>query len=314
MERETQILNENFFNWLKQTGSKAFTAESPEVADLNYYLVRVEKNKSFDYLYYQRQYNNKGICRDDGFEYAGIFCRKDGKLYDWQHGVQNLVDEDVKKRSARKLKENLEAAVRQLIETAVADDRRKLRINGLSDPTWLRRWHDDQCHFAQYRARSRFLENEGLQFPIFQCAYIAKDWTEDSLLLYILDSKEYAAKEAECYWENAQEEMLFCFLSNDAETKEYQALLDDTENPVHTIKKIMMAMKKTDAKTVNVTINKEGKEFTFKTEAWDLRRDCEDYYPIWRIVAADRREFQTRFGKNTYYRPKEIVCITHGKK
>ena len=75
---------------------------------------------------------------------------------------------------------------------------------------------------------------------------------------------------------------------NDVELAEYQALVDDKDNPVHIVKKIMAAMNTTSAKTVNVTIYKDGEKFSFKTAAQELRRDCKDYYSTWNIVAADR--------------------------
>ena len=52
--------------------------------------------------------------------------------------------------------------------------------------------------------------------------------------------------------------------ANDVELAEYQALVDDTDNPVHIVKKIMAAMNTTSAKTVNVTICKDGEEFSLR--------------------------------------------------
>ena len=149
--------------------------------------------------------------------------------------------------------------------------------------------------------------------PSFQCFYEAENWTEDSLLSYILDPQGYAAKEATDYMEGNQEEKLFDFLCNDAELAEYQALVEDTDNPVHIVKKIMAAMNTTSAKTVNVTIYKDGEKFSFKTEAQELRRDCKDYYSTWNIVAADRRKFEQRFGRHAEYYPQEIIRITYAR-
>lgn len=76
----------------------------------------------------------------------------------------------------------------------------------------------------------------------------------------------------------------------------------------------MEAVAFTGAKTVTVTIRKDGQDFTFKTEACVLRRDCTNTYGTWYIAAADRREFEKRFGRGAEYAPQEIMRITYGRK
>ena len=170
------------------------------------------------------------------------------------------------------MRESLCQAVRRLVEAAVANDRRNLQITELSDPELLRKLKNEQDYYAKSKARERFLDAAEFEPPSFQCFYEAENWTEDSLLSYILDPQGYAAKEATDYMEGNQEEMLFDFLCNDVELTEYQALVDDRDNPVHIVKKIMAAMNTTSAKTVNVTVCKDGEEFSFKAEAQELRR------------------------------------------
>ena len=301
-------MNKEFLNWLGQTEDTTCTIES---AGMTYHFVRVAKSEAFDYLYCQRQYSGKELTRGGSFKYAGIFCRSDGELYDGQYDVQGLAGEDTAERCAEKLREDLQRSVRQQVEAAIGNDRRNLSITELSEPELLRKLKNEQDHYAKDEARRRFLDTVDFEPPIFRCFYDAENWTEDSLLSYILDPQGYACKEAAAYIAGNQEEMLFDFLCNDAELEEYQALMEDTENPVHTVKKIMEAMIHTSAKTVNVTIQKDGAEFTFKTEAGCLRRDCTSSYNDWEMVAADRRRFQEQFGKYADYFPKEIVRITY---
>ena len=303
-------MNKDFLNWLGQTEKNTCMVQS---AGMTYYFVRVAKNEAFDYLYCQREYSGKELARGGAFKYAGIYCRSDGELYDGQYDVLGLAGEDIEERSAGQLREDLQRNVRQLVEAAIGNDRRNLQITELSDPELLRKLKNEQDYYAKSKARERFLDAAEFEPPSFRCFYEAENWTEDSLLSYILNPQGYAAKETAAYMEENQEEMLFDFLYNDVELAEYQALLEDTENPVHTVKKIMAAMNNSSAKTVNVTINKDGEEFTFKTEAQELRRDCSDHYHVWNMVAADRQKFKERFGKNTEYYPKEIVCITYAR-
>ena len=76
---------------------------------------------------------------------------------------------------------------------------------------------------------------------------------------------------------------------------------------------IMAVMNTSGAKTANVTVRKDGKELTFKTETGDLRRDCTSGYSHWHMIAADRRRFFECFGRNAEYRPEEILRITYGR-
>jgi hypothetical protein len=82
---------------------------------------------------------------------------------------------------------------------------------------------------------------------------------------------------------------------------------------LHTLKEIMDIMKNTDCKTVNVTTIINGKEMTFKTEAYIFRHDCGNYYSSWSMPASDRRAFDEFYGRGTNCKPENIVCIKHGK-
>ena len=112
----------------------------------------------------------------------------------------------------------------------------------------------------------------------FSYNYVQNQWNEDTLLSYIADPEGYAQKRAENHIAENQENMLYACLYHDAVWKEYRAVLSDTKNTVHLIKKISAAITATSAKT-------------FKMEASDLRRDCGACYSTQSIVAADHRKF-----------------------
>ena len=133
------------------------------------------------------------------------------------------------------------------------------------------------------------------------------------MLEYILDPQGYAAREAEAYIAKNQNVILYAFLTISATAAEYKALTGNPHHPAHRVKRIMKAMNDTPAKTVRVTIRKDGVEFTFKTEADELRRDCVSYYGIWRTQASDRREFERLFGRCSHYVPEDILRIEYGR-
>ena len=49
---------------------------------MNVTLLKAPKNADFDYLYLQRHYNGESLTQNEDLEYAGIFCRQDGVVYD----------------------------------------------------------------------------------------------------------------------------------------------------------------------------------------------------------------------------------------
>ena len=98
-------------------------------------IIRVEKNADFEYLFCQRWYNKEGLVRDSTFKYAGIYCRKDGLLYDIQYNFSDIAEssEAMKERSSETLREKLKAAVREKVEAAIGDDRTNLQVTELTD-------------------------------------------------------------------------------------------------------------------------------------------------------------------------------------
>ena len=280
-----------------------------------YILIRVEKNEDFEYLFCLKRYEKSGLVRGSSFPYAGIYCRKDGLIYDADYSLTSMEDdpEPLRGRSAEALREKLKAAVRAKVEAAIGNDRKNLWITELTDSGLVRELAYTRQYRAKETARKHYLDTVEFEPQAFSCRYDPERWKEDSLLAYIADPEGYAAGQAEGYIAENQENMLYDFLYNDAVLQEYRAIVEDKENPVHTVKKIMDAMRTTSAKTVNVTIKKEGVELTFKTEAATLRGDCTSYYSTWQIAAADRRKFEQTFGRNADYRPGDILRITYAR-
>jgi hypothetical protein len=181
----------------------------------------------------------------------------------------------------------------------------------------LRKMEDYKKYHAGSEARKAYLNgdyDEDGGFGItFRCDYSPERPTEESLLTYILDPQEYVRAEAEAYIDSHQEDILSDFLANDMVLVEYAEIINNPLNPVHCVKRIMRAVSASSAKTVNVTISKDGVEFTFKAEANQFRSDCISNYSNWNIAAADRREFETRFGRHAHYEPNDIVRIEYAR-
>ena len=108
-------MNDLFSNWLASgdAGPCCFQEKG-----YHYILIRVEKNADFEYLFCLRQYNKDGLVRDSTFKYAGIYCRKDGLLYDIQYSLSDIVEslEGIEERSPEILREKLKKAVWEKVE------------------------------------------------------------------------------------------------------------------------------------------------------------------------------------------------------
>lgn len=305
-------MNDRFSDWLSSNSTSPCCFQGK---GCNYILIRVEKNADFEYLYCQKRFDKGDSIQNERFEFAGIYCRKDGLLYDAGYDLTSIAEnpESLKARSADTLRKRLETAVREGVEAVIGNDRNNLMVTKLTDIMLVKNLEYAYKYSAAENARRHYLDVVDYEHQAFFCNYVPAQWKEETLLSYISNPGEYVQEQVERFIANNQEKMLYDFLYRDAVLKEYQAILADTENPVHIIKKISAAMKVTTAKTVNVTICKDETEFTFKTEASPLYRDCGPYYSTYDIVAADRRKFEKLFGRNIDYTPEEIVRITYAK-
>ena len=299
-------LHEQFSAWLAQPEAGAFEYK---IRYDHHTVIRVPKSGDFDYLYCQRNYNAHGIIRGGNFEYAGIYCGRDGLVYDRQYGISELAEEG---RSMKQLRERLGADVRRAVEAAIGNDRKNVPLKLLDSQQDL----ENLEHFVKYqaaaKARALFLSDADGSALAYRCSYSPPEWTEDSLLDYILDPEGYAARETELYLKFKQDAILIAFLENSAVAKELIALSGNPRCQAHHVKAILRAMSATAAKTVRVTIRKDGQELTFKAEADQFRRDCGSYYSSWRIEAAGRREFERLFGRGDYG-PEDIVRIEYAR-
>ena len=303
-------LHEQFAAWLAGPIGEAFTYRAN--GD-HHTVIRVKKNADFDYLYCQRNYNGSSIERRDKFEYAGIYCKRDGFVYDDQYDIRDLRHKSVMRSGAARMLERLEADVCGAVEAAIGNDRKNLRVKELTAQRDLENLDSFIKYSAASSARQIFLSGEVDGAFSYGCPYDPPRWTEDSLLEYILDPEGYTAREAAAYIDSHQDAILLAFLENSATAREYIALSGNPRHPAHRVKAIMRAMSATAAKTVRVTIRKDGQEFAFKTGAAELRRDCgSNHYWSHNIAAADRQEYERRFGRSDYG-PEDIVRIEYAR-
>lgn len=279
-------------------------------------ILRVYIAPAFDYLYEQSHYHGEAIQRGEAFEYAGIYCRKDGKLYDAQYVLCDLLPEckdDLRTRGRVHLAEQLQADVRARVCTMVGNDRRNLTVTALSKEKALE-LEAFRRRQALDRATRYYLSGRSIEDAVFQCSYMPERWSDQNLLRYILAPDDYTQQEATAYFETHQEQILLELLEYDAILAAWRTILDDPQHRLHIVRRIRDAVSQSGAKRVWVTIHKDGKELTFQTDAHTLCTDCSNSYNRWDILPQDRRRFEETFGRYAEYGPEEVTCITYAKK
>lgn len=279
-------------------------------------ILRVSIAPAFDYLYEQSHYHGEAIQRGEAFEYAGIYCRKDGKLYDAQYALCDLLPEckdDLRTRGRVRLAAQLQADVRARVCTMVGNDRRNLTVTALSDKK-AQELEAFRGRQALDCAARYYLSGRSIESIVFQCSYTTERWSDQKLLSYILAPDDCVQQEATAYFETRQEQILLELLEYDAILAAWRAILDDPQHRLHIIRRIQGAVSQSGAKRVWVTIHKDGKELTFQTDAHTLCTDFYSSYNRWEILPQDRRRFEETFGRNAEYGPEDVTCITYAKK
>lgn len=305
-----KLSKEKLMGWL-ENGTEPLSVDTGNYATL---LIQLPKSENISYIYSQSQYKGSGSYVREQFNYCCLYDRKNNLLCGGSYPLTHLFElgrDDYVTEGA--LRERLQEAVRSMVENAVDNDRTNLTVQEVTDFN-LKRSLDYYLEHGVKEAAIRHLFADGAFLNSgYQCHYEPDNWTEDSLLEYLHDSEGYAQTRANEYIQSHQEQILSALIENEALRTAFDELMQDAGSPVHRMKKITDALNLCDAKTVRVTIMKDGEEFSFKTEASSLKGH-HNYYSTYSMTAPDRREFESRFGRSANYHAEDIVKITYGKK
>lgn len=304
-----------FVKWLKS--GEGMQCELPENSWTNR-IIRLPKTDQIDYLYAQTIYkSDDGLRRDGKFEYEGLFCKTTGMLYD----VKDYTLRDSlrkagypRSKSWEEITEDICSDIRTKVDAIIDNDRTKLSVTEITDEQLL---HQLEC------ARSRNVANAAREAYLisglpdsYRCSYYDKSMDESDVLAYIAYPKKIVTRYAEKYIKENQQKILLDFIEFDLITEAYAALIANPNDPIHAIKRIMDVMRGLNAKTVNITIRRDGAEGVFKYDADVLRHDCgTSGYSAWRLPRKEVHRFWELFGRYaSLFYPQDIVKITYGKK
>lgn len=76
-----------FTNWLK---SNEMTIYLKNKFGYPFMFIKLAKSPDIEYLFCQDNYRGDVLTREKPFQYAGIYCKRDGLVYDTQYSVREV--------------------------------------------------------------------------------------------------------------------------------------------------------------------------------------------------------------------------------
>lgn len=304
------IGRDEFQQWL-EAGTALFTARQGEKVDAIF--LRLEKSPSVDYLYRAVMGEDNTISWDNNMTCCGVYDKEHGDLYLSKESCRILMDgsSPFVTEAGPSMTREISSRVNKRVENMIANDRNNLPISEVSGYQALRDLKDYQVYDAWAEAVQHVFSGREPDRQ-FHSGYALDGLPEEAFIAYITDPEYFIQTEADQYIKNNQEKLLLQFLKNDARLAEYQALVQNTDDPIHRMKAITDAIKICGAKTVTVTVQKDGQELAFKTAA-DSLIGHRGYYRTSDIPASDWKEFERLFGRNAGYKVEDVVKITYGR-
>ena len=305
-------MTQEIMEWLKNgNGVLALTKNN-----MAYFYIKVPYNGNFDFIYTQMNYHGNNI-KAENFEYAGIYNKTDGKIYNVHYmfptnGIEHEIGISYEVFT-KTFKDEINAKINEIID----NDRNKLTIKDeseLTEDVYKRNLENAREYRETQKVRSLFLSGKTPADVVFNAGYSNTNHTKDTYIAYLTDKTDLIKTYAEEWIAKNQERIYADFLINDIIAEELQKTIDDKTYEIHTVRTIINSLKNVDCKTVNVTVKINDIEFTFKTEVRRLKMDCQYSYSTYEIAAQDRGKFKELYGRHTDYRPNDITKITYGKK
>ena len=285
--------------------------------DKNLIIRKTQITKHIWLLETHYQYGEQRILvggKTDIFEYAGFYHSTTKKVYNAPYELTRIFTElenepacfvhedaraiafDMENKLGEAVTAMLPYPTEESIENAISRD------NGVSNAA-MDAFLDGMTS-ESYRAQAckvlinLYYTNELNDFDMDAFLTDANSWAKSLAVIWLADHD---------HRESAENSFAFF----EAKTRELQKLEADTSGRHHLIRNIQQ-IAKSDCKTVMVTIDKDGKVFTGKVEAKELRSPCGTYFEFI-FVRKDRGAYLSLYGRNKFT-VKDIVSITYGRK
>ena len=270
---------------------------------------KVEYNNKLDILYVLYNYSSNLFDLKTPFKYGGIYDKENDKLYDLDYSLRSNIlkwDYDSYKfisidKLYSVINKDMNNRIKELIDDAKKEifDISQVEIgNEIEDRDVINDFMDGKT--------SENLEDSYKQYDTSN---------SQDLLDYLTDKKSFIEEEGRWFIIENTTDILRSLAITAKKREILKRIEENKEHPYHKIKDIIDAIKNNNCVTVNLTINKDGIEQTFKYNADALKNGfSSSYLSTWHFEKAKERDlFEETFGRSTDLYYEDIVKITYGK-
>lgn len=304
-QKQAPLPRQEFQEWLENAAVPVLVLQKGKHLGS---VVKVPATPEIDYLFGCETFYGERISWSDRLEFCGLYDRQHQALHllddPLPNFVSGLTEEECQDSTA--FGKRIAQEVDRYVEAAISNERSRLSVRELTSERNINSYRYYKGTEAGREAASLVFSGEKPDVQFHSEYYTSL--TEDTLLSYLKSPEDYIKTTAEQYMRDNQEEFLAQFLKKDALLAEYQMLSQDSDAPVYRMRAITDALQKSGAKTVNVTVQKDGVELTFKTSAESLK-GLKSQYSTWYIAPSDRLQFRHLFGAGSDYSAEDIVLL-----
>lgn len=277
-------------------------------------LYKTPMNEDFILLYGKNTNKHDSFGLTSDLINSGIYYRKDGCIYNPGFYIKRMCAEFslIKSNSSKSdFAEQLNSAVKEYVQRIINCNLSSYSSGEITDEFELK----DLKYFINYtakdRARELFLSEKNVSDVAYEYKGTFGSFTNNNYLEFITNKDVLIKSKGAEYIEENKDNILVQLKGNVAIKEELQRIYDNPEHELYRIKAIMNAVKETGAKTVNVTINKNNREFTFKYNADLLQSDPKGHYFNWGMKTSDEIDFERCFGKSAEFYANDITQISY---
>ena len=292
----------DFLNWI-ESNEQSIIIDSSLV-------IKYDHDPEILYLY--EQFVGRECVPDmyTGFKFAGIYNRTTKAFFFLSYNIEDFFkSEEVNNRD--NLGSEIQSAVKALVEAEVS---KSFDINNIpKELEILEKFNEDDCLLVSAREIEQlFFKAVKVEDVKYECGYSnVTGYSMVDYLAFIKDPEAYTKSIASSYLEDYTTNIYLRLLGLEVIKKALVSLEENKNDSRHLKRTISLAISK-NCKSVNVTIIKDGKHLSFKTNP-EYLRSAHSYYSCYDIEAKDRKIYYEYFG-NDDYSADEIELITYGKK
>ena len=295
-------------DWLENDAARYAIVQEKNAKET---FVKIPYDEDFDFIYHQRGYHENSLSRNQAFYYCGLYNKLDGMVYDLQDPLDGHLTEIDAGKDIHMLGDEFKSAVREFIENIVDNNIDNLRSPFFEDENYQHRLDHFKEYYAEPTVRQLFLDGKTSDDVKFGCDYSVGRFEEAQMIRYLKYPTAAVEEAATQYWQTHQDDMLLNLYMNEHIKDCLEKLEAKEDSRFHRQRDIIDAVRKSEAKSVKVTIQRDGQDFSFKYPALNLSRNGFTDYQSWDMSAKDRERFSNTFAEDSRLYPSEITSISY---